>query len=116
MKLSEVITLIGAGYTKEDIEAMTTQENLEVVVGKVVEPEAPAAEPEKPAEAPAPKLEDSMQVDPKPVELGADNAEVLKAIKDLTKAIQASNVRTAANPDPVSAAEKADEILKSIIR
>lgn len=109
MKLSEIIALIGAGYTKEDIEAMTAQENLEVVIGEVVEPE-------KPAEEAAPKLEDSMQVDPKPVELGADNAEVLKAIKDLTKAIQASNVRTAANPDPVSAAEKADEILKSIIR
>lgn len=79
MKLSDMITLLKAGYTRKDIDAIIAAEN------------EPAPDPE-PSPAPA------QEPDPveKPVETGENstgNAEILTAIKDLTAAIQASNIR-----------------------
>ena len=72
MKLSEVIALIGAGYTKAEIEAM---------------------------EAGEAKKETPKQVDePKPEPPKADNSELLDAIKSLTAAVQQKNVRNSTQP------------------
>lgn len=79
MKLSDIITLLKAGYSRKDIDAIIAAEN------------EPAPDPE-PSPAPAQEPEPVE----KPVETGENstgNAEILTAIKDLTAAIQASNIR-----------------------
>lgn len=77
MKLSEVIALIGAGYTKAEIEAMET-----------------GAEKETPKQVDEPKPETEV----KPETPKADNTELLDAIKNLTAAVQQKNVRNSTQP------------------
>lgn len=82
MKLSEVIALIGAGYTKADIEAM----------------EAGDAGKETPKQATEPKPEAEVKPEPKPEPQKTDNSELLDAIKSLTAAVQQKNVRNSTQP------------------
>ena len=81
MKLSEVIALIGAGYTKAEIEAMEKGD-----AGK-----------ETPKQVDEPKPETETKPEPKP-EPKADNTELLDAIKSLTAAVQQKNVRNSTQP------------------
>lgn len=78
MKLSEVIALIGAGYTKAEIEAMET-----------------GAEKETPKQVDEPKKPET-EVKPEPPK--SDNSELLDAIKSLTAAVQQKNVRNSTQP------------------
>ena len=92
MKLSDVIALIGAGYTKAEIDALeaggATQET----------PETEA----KPEPQPEPKPE------PKPEQTNA-NKELMDAITNLTAAVQARNVRESKQPAEI---EKPKDIMK----
>ncbi len=100
MKLSDVIALIGAGYTKAEIEAFDAMDG-----GEQPKPEAPQPEAPQP-EAPKPEA-------PKP-----DNSELLTAINGLTKALQLGNIRNTPQPNekstPESVADKADKALMEI--
>lgn len=103
MKLSEVIALIGAGYTKAEIEALENMDSAnkpEVETISDPQPEAP-----KP-EAPQPEA-------PKP-----DNSELLTAINGLTKALQLGNIRNTPQPNEKATGEtvaaKADKALMEI--
>lgn len=80
MKISEVISLLKAGYSKKEIEELRTAET---VVTPAIEDVS-----EKPAEKAAPQQETAAAAQPV-----QDNSEVLQAIKDLTKVIQAQNIR-----------------------
>ena len=96
MKVSEVIQLIGAGYTKEEIAAMEAQQE------PVAAPEAPAPDP-APAAAPA---------DPAP------NQDLLDAIRTLTAAVQHNNKIMTPQPDinvPDDVQKQADEILTKFL-
>lgn len=99
MTLSEVIALIGAGYTKADIEAMEAQDQIENPTPAAPEaPPAPAAAPQAP-EAPA---------------APASDPELLEAIKALTAAVQHNNVVTSTQPGgvaPPDALAEADKVL-----
>lgn len=99
MTLSEVIALIGAGYTKADIEAMEAQDQIENPAPAAPEaPPAPAAAPTAP-EAPA---------------APASDPELLEAIKALTAAVQHNNVVTSTQPGgvaPPDALAEADKVL-----
>ena len=104
MKISEVVSLLKAGYSKKEIEELRAAEN--IVVTPAIEempldhPEAPAPQTEAvPAAAAAPPVQ--------------DNSEVLQAIKDLTKAIQAQNVRNDSFQPPKQ--DSAVDILGSLI-
>lgn len=99
MKVSEVIQLIGAGYTKEEIAAMEAAQE-------------PAAAPESAAQAdPAP---DPV---PAPAAAPADPAptqDLLDAIRTLTAAVQHNNKINTPQPDnivPEDVQKQADEIL-----
>ncbi len=104
MKLSDVITLLGAGYSKEEIEAMEMFEQ----AGNQAPAPAPASDPEQPP-APAPALA------PAPASVPEQNQELLKAMKDLTSAVQHINVVNSSQPDQLTdaqkAAKQADELL-----
>lgn len=103
MKLAETLALINAGYTKAEIAAMESGEEL------VTPPEEPAGE-NAPAPAPA-----------QPVQPTVDTEELLTAIKALTTTLQKSNIRASAQPaggaatDPVEETrQKATEMLLNL--
>lgn len=113
MKLSEVIALIGAGYTKEEINALEQMDSVnkpEVETISDPQPEAPKPEAPKP-EAPKPEA-------PKPEAPKQDNSELLTAINGLTKALQLGNIRNTPQPNEKatneSVAAKADKALMEI--
>ena len=101
MKISEVVSLLKAGYTKKEIDELRAAEN---VVTPAIE-DASAPEPAAPAVLDPPAAA--------PAAPGPDNSEVLQAIKDLTKTLQMQNIRndvlTSSRP------ETAVDILGSII-
>lgn len=103
MKVSEVIQLIGAGYTKEEIAAMEAQQE-PVAAPESAAPEAPAPDP-APAPAAAP-------ADPAP------NQDLLDAIRTLTAAVQHNNKINTPQPDinvPDDVQKQADEILTKFL-
>lgn len=101
MTLSEVISLIGAGYTKAEIEAMEAQDQIEnpAPAASTADPPAAPAAPADPPAAPAAPARDP---------------ELLEAIKALTAAVQHNNVVTSSQPGAVSppdAIAEADKLL-----
>ena len=97
MKVSEVIQLIGAGYTKEEIAAM------EAAQEPAAAPENAAPEAPDPVPAPA-----AAPADPAPTQ------DLLDAIRTLTAAVQHNNKINTPQPDnivPENVQNKADEIL-----
>ena len=103
MKVSEVIQLIGAGYTKEEIAAMEAQQE-PVKAPEGAAPEAPAPDP-APAPAAAP-------ADPGP------NQDLLDAIRTLTAAVQHHNKILTPQPGnivPDDVQKQADEILTKFL-
>lgn len=103
MTILERINLHKCGYTKEEIAALAEEEkqNHVEVVADPVEPEptepAPAAEPTERAP-----------------ELPNGNAEILKAIKDLTAAIQTRNINTSQQEPPK--VETAEDVLTGALK
>lgn len=103
MKVSEVIQLIGAGYTKEEIAAFEAQE--ESIAGS--EGSAPAAPAPDPVPAPV-----AAPADPAP------NQDLLDAIRTLTAAVQHNNKINTPQPDnivPDDVQKQADEILTKFL-
>ena len=82
MTITERLELIRAGYTKEEISAFE----------KGAEPEQPKPEQPKP-EQPKPEQPKPEQPKPEQPKPEQDNNAVLKAINDLTKAIQLQNMQ-----------------------
>lgn len=97
MKVSEIIQLIGAGYTKEEIAALEAAQE-------------PAAAPE--SAAPADSAPDPV---PAPAAAPADpTQDLLDAIRTLTAAVQHNNKINTPQPDnivPNDVQKQADEIL-----
>ena len=103
MKVSEVIQLIGAGYTKEEIAAM------EAAQEPAAAPESAAPADPAPDPAPAPA---AAPADPAP------NQDLLDAIRTLTAAVQHNNKIMTPQPDnivPDDVQKQADEILTKFL-
>lgn len=106
MKITELIKLHSLGYSKEEIKQLMEDEKQPLVVADVVEPAAPAApEPEQtePAAPAAPAA---------PSEPATNNADILNAINNLTKAIQASNLLN----DRQAPEQTTEDILNDILK
>ena len=95
MNVEQIIKMIDAGYTKEEIEKMTQPE-------PKPEPE-PKTEPE-----PEPEPKTEPKTEPKP----ADDP-VLKELQDLKKAVYAMNIMQSSQP-PKS--ESVDDILAKALK
>lgn len=90
MKITELIKLHSLGYTKDEIKQLIEDEKQPAtVVAEVVEPAALAA-PEPDQAAPAAPAEPAEPAEP--AAPASNNADILNAINNLTKAIQASNL------------------------
>lgn len=97
MNVEQIIKMIDAGYTKEEIEKMTQPE-----------PE-PKQEPEP---KPEPKTEPEPKQEPKTEPKPADDP-VLKELQDLKKAVYAMNIMQSSQP-PKS--ENVDDILAKALK
>lgn len=114
MKLEEIITLLNAGYTKDEIQALEMPENKPSPApagDPATDPQDPPAapDPEPPADPPA-----------APVLPSTDNADVTKYIaqltaqvSSLTKQIQNSNLLSA--QQPAQQKNSAEDILATLI-
>lgn len=91
MNVEQIIKMIDAGYTKEEIEKMTQPE--------------PEPKPEPKQE---PKQEQKQEPKPEP----ADDP-VLKELQDLKKAVYAMNIMQSSQP---SKAESVDDILAKALK
>lgn len=99
MTILERINLHKCGYTKEEIAALAEEEKQNPVVDPVEpEPTEPAADP-----TPAPAAEPT-----------TNNAEILKAIKDLTAAIQTRNINNSQQEPPK--VETAEDVLTGALK
>lgn len=83
MKISEVVTLLKAGYSRKEIEELRASENVTPAIEDASAKEE-APQPAEQAAAAAPSV--------------PDNTEVLQAIKDLTKTLQMQNIRNSEMP------------------
>ena len=102
MTILERINLHKCGYTKEEIAAFAEEEKqnpVEVAADPVESEPAPAAEPTEPAPA---------------AEHTTGNAEILKAIKDLTAAIQTRNINNSQQEPPK--VETAEDVLTGALK
>lgn len=96
MKLSDVIALIGAGYSKAEIDAMESGE---------------AAQTETPKQETAAEVKE----DPKPEQKPDTTEALLNAINNLTAIVQKNNVRDSRQPaeveTPKDVMKEADDTL-----
>ena len=98
--LKEIITLINAGYSKEDIDAMTAQKE------PIVEDSKPEEKPVEPEEKPEEPKE-------KAVDDSASNDQVLARLDKLEKLLQKNAILSdSVNPTPKDTTK---DILASII-
>lgn len=119
MKLDDIITLVKAGYTRDEIEQMDTQTNLHpdaVPVPAAVPEPAPEAEPERPApQADKPAAVAAPAESPEP-----DNqpslSDLMQSIAKLTSAVQANAIANSFIPGGVPKAPDAADVLGQIIR
>ncbi len=79
MELENIIKLLDAGYTKDEISAL-------------MNPAAPAEEPAAPAEEPAPEPAQAADPEPAPAPQPAGNDQILEALNKLTNAIITKNL------------------------
>ena len=91
MKLAETLALINAGYTKAEIAAMESGEDLAGA--------QPEQQPAQDAPPPAPAQPEA-----------TNNEELLAAIKALTATLQKSNIRTSAQPAGGPVTDPAEEV------
>lgn len=99
MNVEQIIKLIAAGYTKEDIEKMNQP---------AAEP-APAPEEKQPEPAPAPEEKpEEKKTESEPV-----NNQMLKELQDLKKAVYAMNIMNSSQPGQH---ESVDDILAKALK
>lgn len=97
MNVEQIIKMIDAGYTKEEIEKMTQ----------------PEPEPkQEPKPEPEPKTEPKQEPEPKPEPKPADDP-VLKELQDLKKAVYAMNIMQSSQPPKP---ESVDDILAKALK
>lgn len=110
MKPEEILTLIGAGYTKAEIQAMEQPAPEQSAPAQ----EQPAPEQEPDQEQPAPDPEQPALKNNSTDEIAKYITALTAQVSSLTKQIQRSNLLNAQQP-PAPAADSAEKILASII-
>lgn len=116
MDIKDILSLVNAGFSKEEIVQMTNPAT------PAPEPApAPVPVPEvKPVEAPAPVAEPAATPAPQPAQAPAQEqptmAQVMESIAKLTSAVQANAIAQSVIPQGLSNPPKAEDMLAEIIR
>lgn len=100
MNIEQIIKLIDAGYTKEDIQAMMEQPKATPAPAQETQPEP---KNETPAEKPEEKKTESEPV----------NNQMVKELQDLKKAVYAMNIMNSSQPGQP---ESVDDILAKALK
>lgn len=115
MKPEEIITLINAGYTKAEIQAMEQPAPDPEPIAPEQDPPAPEPGPITPdQDPPAPDQEQPALKNNSTDEIAKYITALTAQVSSLTKQIQRSNLLNAQQP-PAPAADSAEKILASII-
>ena len=122
MEISDILTLVKAGFTKDEIAQMAAQnspnhdpEPVPVVnPTQNAEPE-PAPVDEPPAVA-VPDAQPAQASVPAQAEAGPSLSDVMKSIARLTSAIQANAIATSTIPGGVQSQQTAEDMIAEIIR
>ena len=109
MKITEVIQLLKAGYTKSEIQDLMREPAPAEPEGPA-EPTDPAPEAPDPAPAPAAPAEPAA-----PSQTDQEITELRRLVDNLTKLVQQQNIRNSSMPAPKSPEQTAEDILASII-
>ena len=122
MTIEQITALVNAGFTKDDILAMTAQEQAQQMTQ---EPEAqePAQEPaQQTAQAQAQLQQMAQKTAQEPAQPEISLADVIKSnqlvmenISKLTAAVQANAIRTAVQPNGVQPEYTAEQAIAEII-
>lgn len=120
MELTDILSLVKAGYTRNEIEQMekpTPNDPNPVPVSEPVANPEPIAEPVN-AQAVEPVAVPVAQPVPQPVPQQNEPtmAEVMQSIAKLTSAIQANAIAQSVLPQGISNPPKAEDMLAEIIR
>ena len=102
LTLENVLRLAELGFTKDEImQFSNSEQQVEVVEGEPAE-FTPPAEPTPAA-------------DPAPAAPAPDTSELVNAIQDLKKTIQASNIASTPQPVQESLQDKAEDVLMKLV-
>lgn len=102
LTLENVLKLAELGFTKDEImQFSNSEQQVEVVEGEPAE-FTPPAEPTPAA-------------DPAPAAPAPDTSELVNAIQDLKKTIQASNIASIPQPVQESLQDKAEDVLMKLV-
>lgn len=122
MELTDILSLVKAGYTREEIEQMDKPQPRDpnpVPVQPTVQTTAPEAEPvPAPVDVPVAPAVPAPTPVPQPAQQEAQPtmAELMQSIAKLTSAVQANAIAQSVIPAGVSNPPKAEDMLAEIIR
>ena len=122
MELTDILSLVKAGYTREEIEQMEKPQPSDPNPVPAVQPVAtpvPVAEPTTPpAQVAEPVAVPAPQPAPQPAQQEAQPtmAELMQSIAKLTSAVQANAIAQSVIPAGVSNPPSAEDMLAEIIR
>lgn len=124
MELNDVLALVKAGYTREEISAMEQPQTTEPNAVPVVEPVANPAQNPEPVQTPVnepvavPTAVPVAQPVPtqQPVQTEPTMAELMQSIAKLTSAVQANAIAQSVIPQGLSNPPSAEDMLAEIIR
>ena len=120
MTANEIIKLLDAGYTKDEISAMDNQEQLPAgqPAAPGEQPAAPGEQPAAPGEQPAAPGENTDSVNAEVSALKDEISNTRQQLAQLVKQMQSSNLKTASvNILPEADLErKTDEAMAELIR
>ena len=122
MELTDILSLVKAGYTREEIEQMEKPQPSDPNPVPAVQPVAnpvPVAEPANPpAQVVEPVAVPVAQPAPQPAQQDAQPtmAELMQSIAKLTSAVQANAIAQSVIPAGVSNPPSAEDMLAEIIR
>ena len=122
MELADILSLVKAGYTREEIEQMAKPQPTDPNPVPAVQPVATPVPVAEPANPPAQVAEPVAVPTPAPVPQPAQQeaqptmAELMQSIAKLTSAVQANAIAQSVIPAGVSNPPSAEDMLAEIIR
>ena len=122
MELSDILSLVKAGYTREEISQMETANGSSTDTGPVqLSMDIPAQENQpEPAQVNTPVAEPepgpAAQPQPQPVQAQPTMQDIMQGIAKLTSAIQANAIAQSVIPAGLANPPKAEDMLAEIIR
>ena len=118
MELNDILSLVKAGYTKDEIATMALAQTPDANPVPVVEPvTTPAQNPEPvPAQVAEPVAVPAAQPQPVQAQTEPTMAELMQAVAKLTSAVQANAIAQSVIPQGLQKQPTAEDMIAEIIR